>query len=59
MNINEIIDVIKSLAASQGCYGRLLEQINELDADQFAQLKEDLEAQDFQDALDVVLFFET
>ena len=47
MNINEILDVIKSLAASQGFYGRLLENIEDLDADQFAQLKEDLEAQNF------------
>ena len=59
MNINEILDIIKSLAASQGFYGRLLESIQELDADQFEQLKDDLEAQNFSDVLDVVLFFET
>lgn len=50
---DEILKIIKSLAQSQGFYGRLLEQIqnNEEDLDY-------LEQQSFKDAVDLILFLE-
>ena len=62
MKYNEIIQVIKNLSKAQGFYGRLLRTINETeenDIDQFNNLVDYLESQNFKDAVDIVLFFET
>lgn len=61
MCIEEIMDVIKGLASSQGFYGRLLRAIEELkneDVHKYQNLVLELEAQNFKDAIDVVMFFE-
>lgn len=61
MCIEEIMDVIKGLARSQGFYGRLLGAIEELkneDVHKYQNLVLELEAQNFKDAIDVVMFFE-
>lgn len=58
MNSSEILTTIKQLAQSQGFYGRLLFNINELEADKRDELFTILEAQQFNDPLDLVLFFE-
>ena len=60
-NIIQIIDVIQTLSHSQGFYGRLLEQIlvlKENEPEKFEELKDILEGQNFQDSLDVVMYFE-
>lgn len=62
MKYNEIKQVIQSLAQSQGFYGRLLHQINDVeenDIDEFNQMADYLESQNFKDPVDIVLFFET
>lgn len=62
MTYNEIKQVIQNLSKSQGFYGRLLEQMNEVeenDIDQFNHMADYLESQNFKDPVDVVLFFET
>lgn len=59
MNKNDILDAIKSLAMSQGFYGRLLRDIQS-DIDEFGEndLLNHLEAQNFNDTLDIVFYLE-
>ena len=63
MKMNEILSVIRSLARSQGLYGRILEAIENLrdygDPEDYDDLVSALEAQNFTDPVDVVLYFET
>ena len=61
MDREQIMQVIRSLATSQGFYGRLLYDIQELqknDHEEADRLLSVLEAQKFNDALDVILYFE-
>ena len=61
MCIEEIMDVIKGLAMSQGFYGRLLRALEELkneDVHKYQDVVLELEGQNFKDALDVVMYFE-
>lgn len=61
MDREQIMQVIRSLAKSQGFYGRLLHDIQELqknDTEEADRLLSVLEAQKFHDELDVILFFE-
>ena len=62
MDIEQIMTAIRSLAESQGFYGRLYENMQSVqanDPEQWAEIKETLEAQNFKDSLDMVIFFET
>ena len=58
MTMDDIMNTIKSLACSQGMYGRLLNAIQNLDKDDYNRLKEDWESRGFKDAVDFVLFIE-
>lgn len=61
MKMNDILDAIKELSYSQGFYGRLyrdLKAIYENDVERFEAIKEELEAQNFKDVVDMVLYFE-
>lgn len=61
MNRDDIINTIAMLAQSQGFYGRLLRDFNELreyDPDRYEEVMEALEAEKFGDPVDMVLFFE-
>ena len=61
MDREQIMQVIRNLAKSQGFYGRLLHDIQELqknDHEEADRLLSVLEAQKFNDALDVILYFE-
>lgn len=53
MNAQQILDAVRGLAASQGFYGRVLEQLEDN-----ADALEYLAAQKFGDVLDLVLFLE-
>lgn len=53
MNKEQILQTIKSLAQSQGFYGRLYEQIVDNE-----EALEYLEKQDFKDPVDMILFLE-
>lgn len=53
MTKDQILGAIKSLAMSQGFYGRLLRNINENPA-----ILDELEKQNFKDSLDMVLYLE-
>ncbi len=61
MKMNDIMNVIVDLSFSQGFYGRLYRSIMELKSNSpsdYDLLVEELEGQNFKDALDVVLYFE-
>lgn len=55
------MESIKSLASSQGFYGRLLasmETMEEMFPQDYAELVEELESQNFENAVDLVMYFE-
>lgn len=61
MDREQIMQVIRNLAKSQGFYSRLLQSIKELQLGQPEKVDEfftKLEAQNFKDELDVMLYFE-
>ena len=58
MKRDQIIDTFKSLACSQGFYGRLLAAINDADEDSREEFFAELEAQNFRDPLDLILYIE-
>lgn len=61
MNREQILDAIKTLANGQGTYGRLLQDIESLHKDNpelYETLMANLEAQNFKDTVDMVLYFE-
>ena len=61
-NVLQVIEVIQQLSHSQGFYGRMLERILYMQArepESFETFKNEVEAQNFKDPVDVVLFFES
>lgn len=58
MKYDEIMELIKSLAKSQGFYGRFLEAINEASKEQRQEFKNIVEKQNFNDAVDFILWIE-
>ena len=58
MNRIQIENLMQSLAMSQGFYGRLLDQIYSAPEDEQEMFWENMEAQNFGDAVDVVMFLE-
>lgn len=58
MKREEIKALLRSLARSQGVYGRLLRDIESLDKVDQEDFWSDLEEQNFKDELDVILYFE-
>ena len=58
MKMEDIIKLIRELAKSQGFYGRLLESILELDAENYEELAELWESENFADELDFILYIE-
>ena len=62
MNAVQVIEVIKDLAKSQGFYSRLWQSIQEnilTDEEKYENFQQFCEQQNFKDAVDLVLFFET
>ena len=58
MKREEIMETIKSLASSQGLYSRLYRNLMELDEDKYNEVMTELESQNFQNAVDLVMYFE-
>lgn len=54
MTKEQILNTIKSLAMSQGFYGRLLRDINDDES-----ILDELVAQNFADSLDLVMYLES
>lgn len=55
-NFEFFIDTIKTLARSQGFYGRILNCLQGMESDEIERLKADLPQ--FKDTLDVIFYFE-
>ena len=58
MSRQQILDTFRSLAKSQGFYGRLLDYIDSMDEGERDTYLLDLERQNFKDAVDLVLYLE-
>ena len=58
MNREQILATFRSLAMSQGFYGRLLEQIDSVDEETRDAFLSDLESRDFKDVVDLVMWIE-
>ena len=61
MKIKEIKETIKSLASSQGFYDRLLasmETMEEMFPNDYEELVTELESQNFENAVDLIMYFE-
>jgi hypothetical protein len=58
MNREQIINVFRSLAMSQGFYGRLLRSIYEMEENARDEYLSYLESQNFANKLDLILFIE-
>lgn len=59
MTGQDCLDTIAQLARSQGSYGRMNEQINQMDNDTREELMNTLEAQQFNDPVDLVIWLES
>jgi hypothetical protein len=62
LKMDDILSGIKSLARSQGSYGRLyssLMDIKENDSDRYDDIVNELESQKFKDIVDFVMYFES
>lgn len=60
-DFEDVIDIINTLSYSQGFYGRLLRDIYELkkyEPEMFMMFVDEIESQNFTNALDVVMYFE-
>ena len=61
MKREQIINTIKNLSLSQGFYGRLyraIEDAKENNPDAYESFMEELESQNFSDAVDLVIYLE-
>ena len=58
MNREQILSTFRSLATSQGFYGRLLEQIDSVDEDAREAFLSHLESMNFGDAVELVTYIE-
>lgn len=58
MSFEEILKGIIQLSHSQGFYGRLLEDISELNEDEYNDLKKFWEDQHFKTFVDFIVFIE-
>lgn len=58
MKREEIMETIKSLASSQGFYGRLYRKLMELDEEKYNEVMTELESQNFKDGIDLIMYIE-
>lgn len=58
MDRQAIRDTFEMLAQSQGFYGRLLRNIDEMDKEDREKVWSDLESQNFKDVVDLILYIE-
>lgn len=59
LGIKDLEDLCKTLAKSQGFYGRLLANLQELDKEQRKELNTQIKKQRFTDTLDLILWLES
>lgn len=56
---NDIMSTFKSLARSQGFYGRLVRAINEADEESREEFWQNLESRKFTDIVEVIIYIES
>lgn len=59
LTFDEMIDIITELSFSQGFYGRLLRDLNELDDETLNEVKNLWENKKFTDNIDFIMFLES
>ena len=58
MTINDLFELCQTLAQSQGFYGRLLRQLNEMCEDDLHELDLQIKNANLQTSLDLILWLE-
>lgn len=58
LNFEDFIKLIKELSKSQGLYGRILREINELNEEELEKLKTAINKKHFKDNIDIILWIE-
>jgi hypothetical protein len=58
MKRDKIMELFEGLAKSQGFYGRLLRDLRDLDEETLERVWIELEAQEFKDEIDLILYLE-
>lgn len=59
MSKEQIMNTFKSLAQSQGFYGRIVDELESMSESNRNMYLEGLEKQNFKDAIDLVIFMES
>ena len=58
MKREEMMETSKTLASSQGLYSRLYRDLMALDEDKYNEVMTELESQNFQNAVDLIMYIE-
>lgn len=58
MKFNELLEIIRILAKSQGFYGRLLDALENATPEQIKEIKKVWESKNFKDEVEFVMFLE-
>lgn len=58
MNFEQVLEAVRGLSRSQGFYGRMLEQLENLTSEQRKEFEEALEENGVLDVIDLVMFLE-
>ena len=58
MRVDDLIKLCKKLAPSQGFYGRLLRQLEEMDEQELGEIDTVMQSLDLKDDLDIIMWLE-
>lgn len=58
MTFEKALEVVRELSSSQGFYGRLLQNMEDMTEDEKAELEQDLEYNKVKDRMDLIFLFE-
>lgn len=58
MTFEKTLEIVRELSYSQGFYGRLLRNMQEMDEEQRKELEEDFEYNKVKDSMDLIFYFE-
>lgn len=58
MTFEKALEIARELSYSQGFYGRLLRNMQEMDEEQRKELEEDFEYNKVKDSMDLIFYFE-
>lgn len=58
MTFEKALKIVRDLSYSQGFYGRLLRNMQEMDEEQRKELEQDFEYNKVKDSMDLIFYFE-